>query len=171
MLLAGVLIGEVNMAGGMLVHETSVLLVIAVIAMAWVGWLRFDRTNDRATIEVNTSEIEQAADGLHALQLIDVNPPDLVVLDLMLQSLDGRSVQQELAAGALTRDVRWIWITGNHDPEPPAHLGGRVAESVTLGPLCFRHKASIGASGRPTWSRKAPRPAAPSVDSPPTRFT
>jgi Cd2+/Zn2+-exporting ATPase len=29
LLLAGVLIGEVNMAGGMLVHETSVLLVIA----------------------------------------------------------------------------------------------------------------------------------------------
>ena len=28
-LLAGVLVGEVNMAGGMLIHEFSVLLVIA----------------------------------------------------------------------------------------------------------------------------------------------
>jgi uncharacterized protein len=48
---------------------------------------------------------------------------------------------------AMTAERDWIWITGNHDPEPPAHLGGRVAPSVTLGPLCFRHEASIGAGG------------------------
>jgi DNA ligase-associated metallophosphoesterase len=48
---------------------------------------------------------------------------------------------------AMTGDRDWIWITGNHDPEPPAHLGGRVAPSVTLGPLCFRHEASAGAGG------------------------
>jgi DNA ligase-associated metallophosphoesterase len=48
---------------------------------------------------------------------------------------------------AMTAERDWIWITGNHDPEPPAHLGGRVAESVTLGPLCFRHEAQEGAGG------------------------
>jgi uncharacterized protein len=48
---------------------------------------------------------------------------------------------------AMTAERDWIWITGNHDPEPPAQLGGRVAPSFTLGPLCFRHEASIGAGG------------------------
>jgi DNA ligase-associated metallophosphoesterase len=48
---------------------------------------------------------------------------------------------------AMTAERDWVWITGNHDPEPPAHLGGRVAESVTLGPLCFRHEARAGAGG------------------------
>ncbi|HUN49849.1 MAG TPA: metallophosphoesterase, partial [Candidatus Sulfotelmatobacter sp.] len=26
----------------------------------------------------------------------------------------------------LTAATDWIWIEGNHDPEPPRHLGGRV---------------------------------------------
>jgi DNA ligase-associated metallophosphoesterase len=44
----------------------------------------------------------------------------------------------------LTAARDWIWVTGNHDPEPPAHLGGRIADAVTLGALCFRHEATAG---------------------------
>jgi DNA ligase-associated metallophosphoesterase len=33
----------------------------------------------------------------------------------------------------------WIWIAGNHDPEPPEDLGGRVEAEVVIGPLRFRH--------------------------------
>ena len=35
--------------------------------------------------------------------MIENRPPDLVVLDLMLHRLDGMSVQQELAARAITQ--------------------------------------------------------------------
>jgi hypothetical protein len=35
----------------------------------------------------------------------------------------------------------WIWITGNHDPAPPADWGGRVVEELVLGALVFRHEA------------------------------
>lgn len=35
----------------------------------------------------------------------------------------------------------WIWIQGNHDPKPPAHLGGRGVAELALGPLIFRHDA------------------------------
>jgi metallophosphoesterase superfamily enzyme len=35
---------------------------------------------------------------------------------------------------------RWVWIAGNHDPEPPAGLGGEVCDALRLGPLCFRHQ-------------------------------
>ncbi|MCC6471349.1 MAG: ligase-associated DNA damage response endonuclease PdeM [Alphaproteobacteria bacterium] len=41
----------------------------------------------------------------------------------------------------LTRRTDWIWIAGNHDPDPPKGLGGRVASEVTEGPLVFRHEA------------------------------
>ncbi len=34
----------------------------------------------------------------------------------------------------------WIWIAGNHDPAPPAWLGGRVAEEIAIGGLVFRHE-------------------------------
>jgi len=38
----------------------------------------------------------------------------------------------------------WVWIAGNHDPAPPAALGGRVSEELVLGPLLLRHAAEAG---------------------------
>ena len=40
---------------------------------------------------------------------------------------------------ALTGAAQFIWIAGNHDPDPPAWLGGEVAFSIRLGGLTFRH--------------------------------
>src|SRR5882757_9801566 len=34
---------------------------------------------------------------------------------------------------AMTAGRDWIWITGNHDPEPPANLGGTVLREVAIG--------------------------------------
>ncbi len=36
----------------------------------------------------------------------------------------------------------WIWIEGNHDPEPPAWLGGTITEEIAIGGLVFRHEPS-----------------------------
>ncbi|MBK8197228.1 MAG: ligase-associated DNA damage response endonuclease PdeM [Acidobacteria bacterium] len=41
---------------------------------------------------------------------------------------------------ALTAAHDWVWVEGNHDPDPPAHLGGRAAKVLRLGPLVFRHE-------------------------------
>ncbi len=35
--------------------------------------------------------------------------------------------------------AEWLWIAGNHDPAPPAWLGGHVAEEAAIGGLRFRH--------------------------------
>lgn len=43
--------------------------------------------------------------------------------------------------------VDWVWITGNHDPEPPQGLGGRTVAELSVGPLTFRHEAQPGAVG------------------------
>ncbi|MEQ8397946.1 ligase-associated DNA damage response endonuclease PdeM [Thalassobaculum sp.] len=42
---------------------------------------------------------------------------------------------------AMTDGLDWIWIAGNHDPDPPADWGGRVLAELTDGPLVFRHEA------------------------------
>ncbi len=47
----------------------------------------------------------------------------------------------------LTALTEWVWITGNHDPRPPAGLGGTAAAEVRAGPLIFRHRAETGAVG------------------------
>lgn len=37
----------------------------------------------------------------------------------------------------------WVWIAGNHDPEPADNIGGRFADTLALGPLTFRHEPSV----------------------------
>jgi DNA ligase-associated metallophosphoesterase len=47
---------------------------------------------------------------------------------------------------ALQRGRDWIWIAGNHDPEPAGRIGGEFAKALALGPLAFRHEPSSGAN-------------------------
>jgi DNA ligase-associated metallophosphoesterase len=43
---------------------------------------------------------------------------------------------------SLQRGRDWLWITGNHDPEPADNIGGRFADMLVLGPLTLRHEPS-----------------------------
>jgi uncharacterized protein len=45
-----------------------------------------------------------------------------------------------VALKALQRGRDWVWIAGNHDPDPAAGIGGRFADALALGPLTFRHE-------------------------------
>jgi DNA ligase-associated metallophosphoesterase len=45
-----------------------------------------------------------------------------------------------------TEQCEWIWIEGNHDPDPPEDVGGTAARQISLGRLVFRHEPT-GASG------------------------
>jgi DNA ligase-associated metallophosphoesterase len=42
---------------------------------------------------------------------------------------------------ALQRARDWIWIAGNHDPDPMAGLNGDFLETLALGAITFRHQA------------------------------
>ncbi|MGF7177026.1 ligase-associated DNA damage response endonuclease PdeM [Azospirillum doebereinerae] len=53
----------------------------------------------------------------------------------------------ERLRGLTAAVAEWVWITGNHDPEPPQGLGGRAVAECRLGPLVFRHEAQPGAVG------------------------
>jgi uncharacterized protein len=48
----------------------------------------------------------------------------------------------------LTGSCDWVWIEGNHDPEPPEDLCGRAAAELIDPPLVFRHRARGGRAGR-----------------------
>ena len=47
-----------------------------------------------------------------------------------------------VALKALQRGRDWLWIAGNHDPDPADGIGGRFADALALGPLTFRHEPS-----------------------------
>jgi hypothetical protein len=54
--------------------------------------------------------------------------------------------QDRAALAALQRGRDWIWIAGNHDPDPAGDIGGDFAKSLSLGPLTFRHEPTKGAA-------------------------
>ncbi|MBC7505056.1 MAG: ligase-associated DNA damage response endonuclease PdeM [Sandarakinorhabdus sp.] len=41
----------------------------------------------------------------------------------------------------LTRNLDWLWVTGNHDDSAGASLGGRVMAEARIGALTLRHEA------------------------------
>ena len=65
----------------------------------------------------------EAGDGMHALGILDRDPPDLVILDLGLPLVSGQVVQQEIAAQAHMRDIRVVVVTGM----PGSHEEMKVA--------------------------------------------
>ena len=55
-------------------------------------------------------------------------------------------LQREDAArlAELSDNIRWIWITGNHDPHVPKEIGGLVTKEWKSEDLSFRHIAHAG---------------------------
>ena len=43
---------------------------------------------------------------------------------------------------ALQRGRDWLWIAGNHDPDPATDIGGDFAGALAVGALTFRHLPS-----------------------------
>ena len=64
--------------------------------------------------------VRGVADGLDALQIIESNPPAVVVLDLMLPRVGGVDVYRELRANPQTRELPVIVVTGadSRESEP-----------------------------------------------------
>ena len=69
----------------------------------------------RAALRLEGFSTVEAGDGIEALRVLEQRTPDLVVLDLGLPSLDGLSIQQELAAQAISREIPVIIVTGSTD--------------------------------------------------------
>jgi DNA ligase-associated metallophosphoesterase len=47
----------------------------------------------------------------------------------------------------LQRGRDWIWIAGNHDPDPAAGIGGRFCDQMTIAEIVFRHEPSKESKG------------------------
>jgi two-component system response regulator MprA len=67
-------------------------------------------------------DVAVSGDGLTALEDIDEEHPDLVVLDLRLPQLDGGTILREIAATSDTRTIPVIVVTGDDGDVPQASL-------------------------------------------------
>ncbi len=60
-------------------------------------------------------QVEVAYDGVEAMEKIKANPPDAVVLDVMMPEKDGYEVCAELKGNEKTRDIPVILLTAVAD--------------------------------------------------------
>ena len=49
------------------------------------------------------------------------------------------SVYDRGTLSGLQHGRQWIWIAGNHDPDPSSEVGGTYAQTLGVGHLTFRH--------------------------------
>jgi DNA ligase-associated metallophosphoesterase len=85
-----------------------------------------------------------------ALLLRRWKPRTVVALGDSFHDADGsgRLPHEEVARlASIAASVQFVWVQGNHDPSPPAGVGGEWVESFATGSLTFRHAALARASG------------------------
>lgn len=74
-----------------------------------------DEESIRRLVEITLAdvghEVAGAADGREAVDLIIQDPPDLLVLDVMMPALDGWGVLRELRKLGLKQDMRVVMLT------------------------------------------------------------
>ena len=70
--------------------------------------------------------VEEARDGVEALMMIGDNPPDVVVLDVLMPKMDGLECCRRIKGDESTSDIPVIIITsiGNYDQEREAASAG-----------------------------------------------
>jgi DNA ligase-associated metallophosphoesterase len=142
--------GEIAVAGTMLVADCAGALYWPEEGALVVADLHLEKGSSFAKRGMLLPPYDTAATLAALARLIAYYAPRLVIA-LGDSFHDGGGPERLLAGdraaiGRLQHGRDWIWIAGNHDPDPADHIGGRFAASVALGALTFRHEPTHGAA-------------------------
>jgi hypothetical protein len=135
--------GDVKVAGVALVADCAGALYWPEEGLLAVADLHLEKGSSFATRGVLLPPYDTAATLAKLGALVARYAPRYVVaLGDSFHDGDGPqrvSEDDRAMIGALQRGRDWIWIAGNHDPEPVRDLGGVSAAMFAIGPLVFRH--------------------------------
>ncbi|MEZ6057766.1 MAG: response regulator [Planctomycetaceae bacterium] len=100
------------------------------------------------SLEKEGYEVSTALDGREAVQKCQTEPPDLVILDLMLPVMDGLQVCRQLRGNPHTREIRILMLTAKGDETDEVvgfNMGADdyVAKPFRMRPLLERVKALL----------------------------
>ena len=101
----------------------------------------------RVALMLSDYAVHCCDDGLDALQYLETERPDLIVLDLNLPRVPGRMIYDELRSHARMRSIPVIVVTGM---EPAPHLPGATVliKPVPADELLGAIEAHLGPRGR-----------------------
>ena len=105
----------------------------------------------RTTLLFAGYEVREAGDGLQALQFLEFETPDAVILDLGLPLVPGQLVRDEIVAHADTRRIPLVIVTGL-----PGDHGGPGVDCVLTKPVTPERLLQVVASCIATGSSIAP---------------
>jgi uncharacterized protein len=137
---------EIAVAGTTLVADPAGALYWPDERLIAVTDLHLEKGSAFATPGVLLPPYDTTATLVRLARLIELYSPALVVaLGDSFHDGGGPARMPEVSRTALTvlqRGRDWLWLAGNHDPDPPHGVGGRVAAELAIGPLTFRHEPS-----------------------------
>jgi DNA ligase-associated metallophosphoesterase len=137
---------EMTVAGAALVADCAGALYWPEERLLVVADLHLEKGSAFAARGVLLPPYDTAATLARLAMLIERYAPRLVIaLGDSFHDGGGPSRMSDLSCAALKtlqRGRDWLWIAGNHDPDPADNIGGRFAETLALGPLTFRHEPS-----------------------------
>jgi uncharacterized protein len=137
---------EIAVAGTTLVADPAGALYWPDERLIAVTDLHLEKGSAFATRGVLLPPYDTTATLARLARLIELYSPALVVaLGDSFHDGGGPARMPEVSRTALTvlqRGRDWLWLAGNHDPDPPHGVGGRVAAELAIGPLTFRHEPS-----------------------------
>jgi DNA ligase-associated metallophosphoesterase len=143
---------EIAIAGTTLVADPAGALYWPDERLLAVADLHLEKGSAFAARGVLLPPYDTTATLARLAKLIEHYSPALVVaLGDSFHDGGGPARMPEVSRAALVvlqRGRDWLWLAGNHDPDPPQGVGGRVAAQLAIGPLTFRHEPSpYGADG------------------------
>jgi uncharacterized protein len=136
----------ITVAGAMLVADYAGALYWPAERLLAVADLHLEKGSAFAARSVLLPPYDTAETLARLARLIERHAPR-VVISLGDSFHDGGGFARmgetsRAALRALQRGRDWIWIAGNHDPDPADGMGGDFAAELALGPLTFRHQPS-----------------------------
>jgi len=138
---------EIIIAGVTLVADPAGALYWPDEKLLAVADLHLEKGSAFATRGVLLPPYDTTATLARLAKLIEHYQPALVVaLGDSFHDGGGPARMPEIsrsALAALHRGRDWLWLSGNHDPDPPQGVGGRVAAELAIGGLIFRHQPSL----------------------------
>jgi DNA ligase-associated metallophosphoesterase len=135
---------EVEIAGARLVVDPAGILYWPAERLLAVADLHFEKGSSFARHGALLPPYDTAATLARLCEAImRYRPRTVVALGDSFHDGDGPQRLDESDRGAiniLQQGRDWVWVAGNHDPDPAVGIGGVFTPAVTIGAVTFRHE-------------------------------
>jgi len=151
---------EIAVAGATLVADCAGALYWPDESLLVVADLHLEKGSAFAARGVLLPPYDTAATLARLAMLIERYAPRLVIaLGDSFHDGGGPARMSDISRAGLKtlqRGRDWLWIAGNHDPDPADNIGGRFADILALGPLTFRRPFASAGADRAARPRREP---------------